>query len=42
MLGEICCREIPSVATEYNIQCLDVSLGQITNYIWKSFADTVY
>ena len=41
VLARICYREILSVATKYNIQCLDMSIGNIKNCIWKSFSDSV-
>jgi len=41
VLVKICYRKIMSVAIKYNSQCLDVSVLQIMNCIWKSFAGTV-
>jgi len=41
VLAIICYREILFVATKYNIQCLDISIGNIKNCIWKSFSDSV-
>lgn len=39
MLAKFCYGKILSVATKYNIQCLDVPVGQVKHYVWKSFAD---
>ena len=41
MLAEICYCEILSVASKYNVQCMDVSVGHVKFDIQKSFADTV-
>jgi len=37
----ICYPEILSIANKYNIQCLDVSVGQVRRCVWETFADSV-
>jgi len=40
-ISEMCYSEILSTATEYNIYCLDVSIGQIKHCISKTFVDSI-
>jgi len=41
VLAKICHREILSIANKYNINCLDVSVGQVRRCVWDAFADSV-
>ena len=41
VLAKICYPEILSIANKYNIQCLDVSVGQVRRCVWETFADSV-
>lgn len=41
VLAKICHPEILSVANKYNINCLDVSAGQVRRCVWAAFADSV-
>jgi len=36
-----CYPEIVSIANEYSVHCLDVSVGQVRSCIWQTFADSV-
>jgi len=38
---KICYPEILSIANKYNIQCLDVSVGQVRRCVWETFSNSV-
>ena len=41
VVAKICYPKILSIANKYNINCLDVSVGQVRRCVWQVFADSV-